>query len=197
MKISRVTELHYITPIIKNLSSILELGILSNRAVARIPHFSVASEEVQGRRDGKRIPGGLALHDYVNLYFDARNPMMYLRKGQRENLTVLRVKPDVLDIPGTVIADGNAASNSTLFRPSPEGLADLDEDRVYAEYWTDSNQWVYYEKKRQRCAEVLVPHAVPPEFVFGCYVCSNGALTVCRAEVNSLDVVVNSNVFFA
>ncbi len=40
-----------------------------------LKHKSIALEEVQERRDRKRIPNG-ALHEYVNLYFNPRNPMM-------------------------------------------------------------------------------------------------------------------------
>ena len=70
-----ITELHYITPI-ENVPSILEYGILSNRKAARLPHTSVAMEEVQDRRRNKQIPGARSLHNYVNLYFDAHNPML-------------------------------------------------------------------------------------------------------------------------
>ena len=74
----RVTELHYITPI-ANLASIMACGLLSHRAAENVPHESIALESAQDKRAGKGIPGGLALHEYVNLFFDARNAMMYRR----------------------------------------------------------------------------------------------------------------------
>lgn len=195
MERSRVTELHYITPI-ANLLSIMERGILSHRGAARIGPVSIADGNVQDRRRDKRVPNGRMLHEYANTYFDARNPMMYKRLNRRAELTVIRLSPDILDIPGTVIADGNAAADVTHFGPSPEGLAVLDEQHVYAEYWTDSNIWTYYEKKRQRCAEVLVPNVIPPQLLIGCYVCESSALQLCRKSAPNLEVVVSKHVFF-
>jgi hypothetical protein len=94
MERSRVRELHYITDI-ANVSSILEHGIFSHRLVERLigQHVSVASSEVQARRAGKRIWIGRrarALHDYANLYLDARNAMLYtLLQNRRGDLIVL------------------------------------------------------------------------------------------------------------
>jgi len=188
--------MHFITPV-ANLPSIFERGILSHRRAEAIGHVSIADEEVQDLRRGKRVPNGRLLHEYVNTYFDARNPMMYKRLGRRTELAVVRIRPDIMDIPGAVIADGNAASVGTRFEPSPMGLAVLDEQRVYAEYWTDSDRWAYYEKKRQRCAEVLIPDLIPPDFLIGCYVCVDGVVQTCRAAAPGLEVVVNARVFFS
>ncbi|HEX5495345.1 MAG TPA: DUF4433 domain-containing protein [Mycobacteriales bacterium] len=190
-----MTELHYITPI-ANLRSIMERGILSHRHATMVDHISIADANVQNRRKGKRISKGLMLHEYANVYFDARNPMMYKRRIHQAQIVVIRINPDILDIPGTVIADGNAAADATRFDPSPGGLVKLDEERVYATWWTDPDPWAYFEKKRQRCAEVLVPGVIPSEFLTGCYACENGVLRHCRTAAPELAVEVNSYVFF-
>jgi hypothetical protein len=156
----------------------------------------VADPDVQTIRAGKRVPNGRSLHEYANTYFDARNPMMYRRLGQCDSLAVIRISPDILDTPGSVIADGNAASSGTRFDPSPAGLARLDEENVYAEYWTDPDPWVQIEKKRQRCAEVLVPDMVPPELLIGCYVVRDDARKACHAVAADLSVEVHGRVFF-
>ncbi|MEW6246442.1 MAG: DarT ssDNA thymidine ADP-ribosyltransferase family protein [Nitrospirota bacterium] len=70
MNRSDVAALHYIAPI-ENVPSIMEHGILSNRRAARLPHRSVALEEIQERRRDRQIPNVRLLHEYVNLYFDA------------------------------------------------------------------------------------------------------------------------------
>jgi hypothetical protein len=62
---SRVTEVHYITPI-ANLRSILERGILSHKRAEAIGHLSIADEDVQDLRRGKRVPNGRLLHEYAN-----------------------------------------------------------------------------------------------------------------------------------
>lgn len=188
-----VTELHYMTPI-DNLVSIAQHGLLSHNRAAHVRHASVAMEEVQDLRVGKRVPNGRFLHDYVNLYFDARNAMMRLRRA--DELVVLRVLPDVLDLVGVVVTDGNAANGPTRFLPSPAGLDQLDAERVYAEWWTHGDFWEQKERKRQRQAEVLVPDVVPPEYIRGCYARRGPAAAECRRRVADLLVEVNAHVYF-
>ena len=38
--------------------------------------------EIQGRRDLVMVPNGRSLHEYANLYFDQRNPMMFKRRNE-------------------------------------------------------------------------------------------------------------------
>jgi hypothetical protein len=171
-------------------------GILSQVRASPLRPESVADPEVQGIRDGKRVPNARLLHEYVNLYFDARNPMMYRRLASKNSIVVLRVSPEVMDLPGAVIADGNAASNGTRFYTSPWGLAALDEDRVYAASWTDADRWAYFEKKRQRCAEVLVPDALPVKYIFGCYACADDVRVTCERASLGLEVRVRKDVYF-
>ena len=191
---AEVSELHFITSI-GNLGSILERGIFSHNRAARIAHSSVASEEVQDRRQGKRLPGGTTLHSYANLYFDARNPMMYCLKD-RSDLIVVRVSSDVLDIPDAVVTDGNAAAGSTRFYQSPEGLAHLDSRPIFAEFWTDPDYWQYVEKKRARSAEVLVPNLIPSRYIEGCYVDTDRKRTACLEFEALPNAVVYREVFF-
>ena len=188
-----VKELHFITPI-ANLDSILMRGILCHNRAARLAHRSVALESVQDLRRGKSIPGGLSLHSYANLYFDARNAMMYYLKN-KPNLVVIRVSPDVLDIPDTVVTDGNAASGPTRFYPSPGGLRHLNSTRVFAWSWDDPDLWVKIEKKRVRQAEVLVPNLVPSEYIEGCYVDTRENRRACL-EFEDLSVDVRREIFF-
>ncbi len=168
MRRDELKGLHYITAI-ENVPSILRLGILSNRQSRRLRPKSIAKREVQNLRAKVRIPGGLALHDYANLYFNARNPMMFLRQRRHAELCVIRISPDVLDIDGVVISDRNAASDYVRFEPSPHGLRMIGQD-VFAEDWRHPDKIEYWRRKSRVCAEVLVPDRVPPELIFGAYV---------------------------
>ena len=197
MNISDLTELHYITPI-ANVGSILKVGILSNREVARrrIPVFSVALSGVQERRESKVVPGAKALHEYVNLYICARNPMMYLRHSDHQDLCVLQVSPAVLRLPGVVIADGNAASGPTAFWPSPSGLARLDKDTVFAEWWTDPNPFTLWENRRVKCAEVLVPGKLEARFILAAYVSCEETESKLKALAPNLTIIIDPHMFF-
>jgi hypothetical protein len=192
---ARVRELHFIAPV-ESLESIDQHGILCHQRAARLPHRDVANLGVQDIRAGKVIPGGRRLHEYANLYFDARNAMMSALRHLNPNLVVVRVAHEVLDLPGTVIADGNAARHETRFLASPGGLATLDEDLVYAQWWTDPDPVVAYEKRRRRMAEVLVIDRVRPEYVLGCYTYDQQRVNVCAEAVPSWRAEVRRGVFF-
>jgi hypothetical protein len=164
----RVTELQCIMPL-ENIPSVLKHGILSNERAAKLPHHSVAMPEVQERRDLKQVPRGLKLHQYADLYFHARNPMMYKRKDYVSDLCVLCISRDVLKVEGVVLADCNASSDYVRFLP-PKPAYDrfLDFDDIFALHWTHPDDPIAEMRhKSRKCAEVLVPHVVEPRFVVG------------------------------
>ncbi len=197
MQRSRVSELHYITSL-HNLGSIAARGILSHTLAAALEHESVALESVQDVREGKTVPGQRKLHEYANLYFDARNAMMYkLRVGdQRNDLIVVRVAHEAMDIEGAVLTDGNAASATTRFLESPRQLDQVDEERTFAVSWEHDNPFVKTEWRRRRCAEILVPDVVPPSMLIGCYVERSRQVALCQSVHPDFPVEVNSYVFF-
>ncbi len=191
-----ITELHFITAI-ENVPSILEHGILSNRRAARLAHQSVAMKEVQDRRRDKRIPGARLLHEYANLYFDAHNPMLSRRRNMNDSICVFRVDASVLDQPGVIVADRNAASDYVRFYTAATGVQALDKDLVFARFWTNADDpYEAMRLKSIKCAEVLVPDSVSPDFLIGAYVANQRALGVLQALETRLPVVVNGAMFF-
>jgi hypothetical protein len=196
MKRDEVKELHFITSI-ENLGSVLARGILSHDGASRVSHKSVALEDVQDRRRGKLVPNGGRLHGYANLYFHARNPMMYYLVCQDyDDLVVIQVSSAVLDLPDTVLTDGNAASAGTRFYPSPDGLENLDSQLIFARYWADTDYWTHQERKRARNAEVLVPNLVSSNYIRGCYVDTPRKRASCE-ELDDLPAVTfNREIFF-
>ncbi|MET8980409.1 DUF4433 domain-containing protein [Streptomyces sp. NPDC004539] len=196
MERERVAELHYITPI-SNLASIGTHGLLSHRAAEAVDHISVALPDVQDRRARKVVPNGGPLHSYANLYFDARNPMMYyLTRHGHDDLIVMRVAPTVLDISGAIVTDGNAAADTTRFLASPSGLSFLEAELVYSDNWNSNDYWQYVEQKRARCAEALVPNSVLPNCIVGCYTSNNEHAEICKAAQPHWKVEVNKHVYF-
>jgi hypothetical protein len=190
-----INELHYITPI-ANVPSILQHGLLSHSRAQQVVHRSVAMAEIQQRRSVKVVPGGRPLHDYVNLYFHARNPMLYKRRAQHQALCVLRISAEVLDLPGAIICDGNAASGYTRFWPSPEGLKFLSRDDVFAEWWTDANPIEELRRKRVKCSEVLVPNQIEVRYIVGAYVSCTVAQGALAAAGFQLPIKVDAHLFF-
>jgi len=164
-----LVELHYITRI-DNVPSIVCRGIVCHKNAARLNAISIADDKVQRIRAQKCVPGGLKLHEYAPLYFNARNPMMYKRKDMHQKLCVLRISRDVLKISGVVISDHNAASCLARFYPAQQGLKFIDPEYVFAQNWTHEDSIEQRRRKARICAEVLVPERVPPQFIVGAYV---------------------------
>ena len=192
---ARVTEFQCIMPL-ENIPSVLKLGILSNERAAKVEHYSVAMEEVQERRDVKHVPGGLKLHQYANLYFHARNPMLFKRKDAAATLCVLRVSTEVRHIDGVVFADRNASSDYVRFlHPRQEGV--LDYDAIFAMDWRHANDPIaYYRHRSQKCAEVLVPHCVEPRFLTGAYAVDEAAEANLQSQGFGLPITINPEMFF-
>lgn len=191
----RVTELHCIMPI-ANIPLVLEHGILSYERAARLPHHSVAMQPVQERRDRIQVPSGLQLHQYANLYFHARNPMLFKRRSEADVLCVLCVSVDVLSMQGVVITDCNAASDYARYL-APEQWQFLDFEDIFALDWRHpGNPPRFYQHKSRKCAEVLVPHQVDRRFLSGAYVVDAGARNRLVAQGFTLPIHFDPVLFF-
>ena len=156
----------------------------------------MALQEVQDRRDLKQVPGGLKLHQYANVYFHARNPMLYKRKDQAAELCVLRVSLEVRQLQGVVFADCNASSDYVRFlHPSQWGLLAFDE--ILAMDWRHPNDEYAYRRHRSRkCAEVLVPHRVAAELLVGAYVVNETTAERLSTLGFRLPISINPVLFF-
>jgi hypothetical protein len=193
----QLAELHNICPI-ENLPSILDRGLLSHRRASKLAHRSVAMAQIQDRRKGKQVPGGRYLHEYVNLYMNGRNVMMskVLYSAALDEICLLRVSTAVLDQPGVVISDQNAASDYVRFAPSPGGLEHLRYDYLFARSWKyPDDQIEEWRHKSAMCAEVLVPDSVDPGLIMGAYVGSDSGRQAARQVAPSLPLVVEADKF--
>lgn len=142
---------------VDNMPSILEHGLLSHSdAHARgLVMEDLSDPDVQDRRADRRLDDR-PLHDYVCLYFNPRNPMLFKRRVRQDDLVILCLDPQLLEQSSTFFTDGNAAGDATKSFNHPRDLAKLDWDCIHGEYWKDSE-----DGKRKRCAEILVPDAIP------------------------------------
>jgi hypothetical protein len=102
----------------------------------------------------------------------------------------------VMDTPHVIIADRNAASDWVRFSPVNEGLGSINRDRIYSRYWTNPDQYEEMSHKSEKCAEVLVPDCIVPEFIIGAYVVDETAMIRFRDLSLELPVSINSDIFF-
>lgn len=142
---------------VDNMPSIREHGLLSHNAAQQAGAVSVdiSDPDVQELR-GDKSAFDRPLHDYVPLYFNPKNPMLYRRRNIQNDLVILLFDRALLVQDGVIFTDGNAANRPTNFFNDISRLADLDWACIRAEYWND-----HPDGTRIRCAEVLVPDAIP------------------------------------
>lgn len=181
---------------IANIGSIMQNGLLSYEKSVKIKHVSIAMNEVQIRRDEKYVPNGLKLHQYANLYFDPRNPMLSARRKNNEELCILKIDCSILNMEGVVVSDRNASSSYASFYQPEIGLNVLDFDLIYARYWTDEDKYKNMEKKSIKCAEVLVPYKIPVDYITSAAVVSNKAKMQLEDMRFEREIVVEPNMFF-
>ena len=199
MTLDNIEELHYITPL-ANMGSIYTMGILSHKKAEKVTHQSVAMDEIQERRMKGVVPNGRPLHQYVNLYFHARNPMMFKRRESHKELCVVKVSKEVLSLPQVVITDGNASSDYVRFYPASEGLRVINKELVFAKYWKHDDPIEKFRHASIKCSEVLVPDKVPKTFILGAYVsCGESKVVlydIMKAIKPDFAITVNPDLFF-
>lgn len=167
-----LTERRYVYNIMpmNNIESVISNGLLCYHEAERLPaHSSIAMNDVQERREAVHVRGK-SLHDYANMYFSYRNPMMYKRRMQAEILCVLAIDIEVLDIDGCIVTDQNAASTTARFYDADVGIDFIDFERVFADSWVHENAYEMALHKKIKCAEILVPESVPFDYIVGAYV---------------------------
>lgn len=188
----RIRYLYYIAPL-ENLKSIATHGLLShNRAHADHSPADISDPDVQKRRMRRDPIYQKPLHDYVPLYFRARNPMLSRRRSLQSELAVLYIDRRMMQNPGAIFTDGNAASNRTSFYSDLADLDKLDWDCIWAPDWTK-----FEDGRRKRCAEVLVPELIPFNAVRRIVVQNEDARAAARAATSShIDILVEPEWFF-
>ena len=181
---------------IENIPSIMKRGLLSNERASHISHTSIAMSIIQERRDNIKVPNGLKLHQYANVYFDPHNPMLSARRSQNKSLCILKFDCCILDIPQVIISDRNASSDYASFFSPIQGIESIDFDLVYARYWTDDDYYAQMQKNSIKCAEVLVPYLIPYDYVTCAAVIDPDVAKKLEQVGFDREIVVEPRVFF-
>ncbi len=187
-----INYLYHMTHI-DNLSSIAKSGLTThNLAYANYHPHDISDPEVQMRRRRRHDPiNEKALHDYVALYFRARNPMLSRRRADQNSLAVLYISNRVMFFPGTIFTDGNAAATATKFYDNIAELDKLDWECLQAQYWTN-----FEDGARKRCAEVLVPEPIATESIERIVVNNQRAHDVVQVAMPQVETQVRPEWFF-
>ena len=117
--------------------------------------------------------------------------MLSKRLAEVGELCVLRVSLAVLSLHGAVISDQNAASDYVRFY-APSQWRLLDWDAIFALDWRHPGDPIaYWRHKSRKCAEVLIPNRIEPNFITGAYVVDTAA----AEQIAILDCALSTTVY--
>jgi O-acetyl-ADP-ribose deacetylase (regulator of RNase III) len=175
-------ELYYITHV-DNLKSIVANGIFSHSMIERnhVQYTPIYNKQIVANRKDKKTPDGHSLWEFANLYFQARNPMMFkvLVENPLQKIAVVAVKKSIIE-RAAYFTDGNAASLETEIHP-------IDRFRKYEQSilkQVDTDWWNTFDgSKRRIMAEILVPDVVPTEYIDSVFVGRSEMVPTFRDEL--------------
>lgn len=163
-----IPKLYHLTHL-SNVPGISRRGLLCRSRIhtESLPYVDLSDSSCQARRTNRQIgEESVNLHDYVPLFLNPRNPMLYrllchLREsGHSGELVILEISGEPAQWQTSLLADGIASSSNTqLFHAGdPAAEEALDWSAIRCSSWCDAPVQV----RRQTMAEVLVNRALPP-----------------------------------
>lgn len=140
---------------VNNLAGILEHGLLAHNNPYK--KVDISNKDVNARRNITEPVYKKNLHDYVPLYFNPRNAMLYRNQSEHGlNIIVLGIMPEIMLLDKQmIITDGNAASSRTLFSRDVDMLSELNFIDIHGRSWTIDGERDE-ELKRKMMAEILI-----------------------------------------
>ena len=148
---------------IDHIQTIFKYGLHSHNYAHELGfvQHDISNTDVQDLR-AKRFVGERQLHDYVPLYFNPRNAMLYQISHEftPKNIVFIRMSRKLMLQKGVWFTDGNAANTKTLSYNRLEDLDKLDWECIRSENWTE-----YEDGKRKCMAEILVPDKISANYI--------------------------------
>jgi len=168
----------------------LERGILCHRKIEeeKIKFTPIYDAEIVANRQKRKVSGGKNLWDFVNLYFQPRNAMLYrvifFSGVDLENIIIIGLKYSILNRENIFITTGNAASYNTEIFPAGKAKNYIRAIRKK----TDKEWWASEDgSKRELMAECLIPDSIGPEYISEIYVPNYSSLNkvkqICKRDV--------------
>lgn len=109
---------------------------------------------------------------------------------------MLAITNRILDVDGCVVTDQNAASSTVRFYDAGTGIEIIDFNRVFADSWIHENAYETAMHKKIKCAEILVPEKVAPDYIIGAYVVNEAAKIQLVKNGFDKKIAVKSAAFF-
>lgn len=189
--------LHHITHI-HNLNNILLHGLQTHKNSYKT--IDISNQGVNHRRTKRDSINNLPLHDYVPLYLNVQNAMLYqVQAKYNDEVVILIFDKNVCVSPRTIFSYGNAATDNTTFIYDINELKCIDWTLVFRQNWKIdgiSDQFV----KSKMMSECLIHGSISGKAIKK-IVCSSqksadNVLNVCEYLNKKIEVEFNPNLFF-
>lgn len=163
-----------------NLETILQFGLKSHNDAREndLMQNDIANRDVNDRRSRIEPIYNRSLHDYVPLYFNPKNSMLFVRKNIQNDIIILAIDRTLVYSENTIFTDGNAANRPTRFFKNINDLNQINWKCIRAEFWND-----FEDGKRERMAEILVYPEVPVKCIQKIYCNSLNTLQYIREVI--------------
>ena len=127
-------RLYHLTHII-NLKPILNQGLKCHNDA--LGYKDISNLNVNKLREREKQNYGV-LHDYVPLYFNPRNAMLYQTCKQfNDQIIILEIKKEIIKKDYTVFSQGNAARSDSFLTSCKNKIASFDWDKIYSRTWSE------------------------------------------------------------
>lgn len=156
-------QLYHMTHI-DNLISICKTGaLLSHNQIKS--YIDISNQSVNARRSIQEPFYNRSIHDYVPLYFNPRNAMLYnVQRNFGKEVVILEIDIDICLQPYTIFTYKNAATNDALFVDDISELLDNDEwwHHIRQRSWSDDTTGF---TKKAMMSECLILNNIPVSYI--------------------------------
>lgn len=192
----RIASLDHMTHI-DNLGSIFKSGLLAHNNPFK--KIDISNREVNDRRNKKDPIYNKNIHDYVPLYFNPRNAMLYRNQIKfGDAIVILAFKKDTILLENSFFTNGNVASNHTLYSNDIRELEHeaWDWNRIWSRSWNEQPD--AEDIKWSMMAEVLIYEKLETSQLQAIYCSSNNAKQHIEKHYHpsNIEISVNTQVFF-
>jgi len=180
-----------------NLENILKNGLKSYNHVQNnnFSKVNIADDQVQDRRARSEHIYSRSIHDYVPLYFNPKNPMLFRRNNIQNDIVILAIDRNILFKENVIFTDGNAANDITRFFKNTNSLNQLNWDCIWGDYWSGLE-----DGKRQRMAEALVFPDIPSNRIRKIFCNNASTLQFVESKIKKMPNIkaeVKTNMYFS
>ncbi|WP_205101223.1 DarT ssDNA thymidine ADP-ribosyltransferase family protein [Marinitoga litoralis] len=154
-------KFYYITPY-ENAIKIFKSGYIYSREYAIRKSYiekDYSDRDVQNRRRYKKLPNKKMLYEYVPLYINPRNAMLYRYLKEKRNIVILEISNKILRIYDHYFSIKNASAEDAIFTKNIKDL-ELKKDMIFSKNWYGNK-----ELKQIMQSEVLIYEKISVKYI--------------------------------